>query len=308
MSEMLITGGNGFLGSAFASSALKRGHSVTVIDDFSTSTQGRLPEGVTIIRERVEDAEIKGDFDFIMHLAARPSPDDYVSHPVDTLLSNSVGTLRMAELALRCGCPILYTSSSEVYGNASILPTPESYWGQVSPTGIRSCYDEGKRFSEALLMAFHRDRGLDVRIQRPFNVYGPGIRADGQYGRVIPRFITQALKGEAITVHGDGKQTRSFLYVDDWLRATWKMLESKTLSGTVLNIGSEREVTISRLAEMVREIAASESPIIHLPPREDDPVRRSADISLARRLLEWEPEVPLEQGLSKTVSWFRERL
>ena len=221
MDKMLISGGNGFLGSHLAEKAIKEGLKVTVLDDFSTSNRLNVPAEATIIKARVEDASIQDNFEYIVHLAARPSPEDYINNPVETLMSNSVGTLKLLELAKRGKSRFIYTSSSEVYGNAEILPTPESYYGNVSSCGIRSCYDEGKRYSEALTMAYHRKFGLDTRIQRPFNVYGPRIRPDGLYGRVVPRFIQQALSGDEINVHGDGKQTRSFLYVEDWVDATW---------------------------------------------------------------------------------------
>ncbi len=221
MEKMLIYGGNGFLGSHLSEKAIKEGLKVTILDDFSTSNQVNVPAEATIIQGRVEDASIQDNFEYIIYLAARPSPDGYINNPVETLMSNSVGTLKLLELAGRGKSRYIYTSSSEVYGNAEILPTPESYYGYAISLGIRSCYDEGKRYSEALTMAYHRKFGLDTRIQRPFNVYGPRIRPDGLYGRVVPRFIQQALSGDEINVHGDGKQTRSFLYVEDWVDATW---------------------------------------------------------------------------------------
>jgi UDP-glucuronate decarboxylase len=194
-----------------------------------------------------------------------------------------------------------------VYGNASILPTPETYFGYVNPNGIRSCYDEGKRYSEALIMSYYREYKIDVRIERPFNVYGPGIRPDGLYGRVIPRFILNALKGEDLPIFGDGNQTRSFLFIDDWVDATWKLLKSTEMSGEVVNIGSVTEVTINALAKSIIDLAGSHSKIVHLDAREDDPYRRSADITKIRKQLGWEPKVPLEIGLAKTIKWVREK-
>ena len=223
------------------------------------------------------------------------------------MLSNSVGTLVSLEIARKSNAIYFYTSSSEVYGEASLIPTPESYYGNVNPNGVRSCYDEGKRYSEALIMAYHRQHGLDVRIQRPFNVYGPRIRPDGQYGRVIPRFIMQSVRGEPITIHGDGKQTRSFLFVDDWLAATNAMLELPDLEERVLNIGSEDQVTILQLAEMIKSLTKSRSDIVHLERREDDPTRRSADNHKAKFALDWTPEVSLERGLRKTIEWMKDR-
>lgn len=201
----------------------------------------------------------------------------------------------------------MYTSSSEIYGESSIIPTPENYYGYVNPNGIRSCYDESKRFSEALIMAYYREYGLDIRIQRPFNVYGPRIREDGQYGRVIPRFIFQALKNEPLTVHGDGKQTRSFLYIDDWIDATWQFLDEK-YKGEFLNIGSNHEIAIIDLAKKIVSLTNSKSNIVFLSKREDDPTRRAADLTKSKKLLSWEPKVSLDKGLQKTIEWFKVKL
>lgn len=238
-------------------------------------------------------------------MAARPSPEDYIEHPVDTALSNSLGTYKMLEIARKSNARFIYTSSSEVYGSASIIPTPETYWGYVNPIGIRSCYDESKRFSEALIMAYHRQYKLDTRIQRPFNVYGPGLREDGTYGRVISRFIYQALKGEDLTVFGDGNQTRAFLYISDWIDATIKLIYKDGLEGEVFNIGSDKETKIIDLANMIVKLTDSKSRIKFLPPRPDDPPRRAADITKAREKLDWYPKVPLEDGLRLTINWFK---
>ena len=305
--NLLISGGNGFLGSHIVKKAMESGFEVTVVDDLSTMQTKNLSEKVTLIRKKVEDFKSDAKFDYVLHFAARPSPEDYIIHPVDTILSNSIGTLNMLKIAKNSGAVFLYTSSSEVYGNASILPTPETYFGYVNPNGIRSCYDEGKRYSEALIMSYYREYKIDVRIERPFNVYGSGIRPDGLYGRVIPRFILNALKGEDLPIFGDGNQTRSFLYIDDWVDATWKLLKSTEMSGEVVNIGSVTEVTINALAKSIIDLADSHSKIVHLDAREDDPYRRSADITKIRKLLGWEPKVPLEVGLAKTIEWVREK-
>lgn len=258
-----------------------------------------------LIKDKIENFKTNEKFDYILHLAARPSPEDYMNNPIETLLSNSIGTWNALEIARKSDAIFMYTSSSEIYGNAEVLPIPEEYWGKVNPIGVRSCYDEGKRFSEALTMAYYREYGLDVRIQRPFNVYGPRLREDGNYGRVISRFIYQALRGEDITVFGDGKQTRAFLYVTDWVEATKKLLFSKGIKGIVLNIGSDKEVKIIELARMIINLTKSKSNIKFLPPRPDDPSRRAADITKAKKLLNWEPKVSLEEGLRKTIDWFR---
>lgn len=305
--KMLISGGNGFLGSHIVKKAISNGIDVTVVDDMSTMNTDNLGAEVTLIKRKIENFKTDEKFDFVLHFAARPSPEDYIKHPVETILSNSVGTMNMLNIARQSDAVFLYTSSSEVYGNASVLPTPETYFGYVNPNGIRSCYDEGKRYSEALIMAYHREYNIDVRIERPFNVYGPGIRPDGLYGRVIPRFILSALKGDDITIFGDGGQTRSFLYIDDWLNATWKLLNNPSLSGEILNVGSVSEITINSLANTIIDLTGSHSRIVHLDPREDDPFRRSADITKIRKRLGWEPKISLNEGLDKTIQWIREK-
>ncbi|MGC8581997.1 MAG: NAD-dependent epimerase/dehydratase family protein [Thermoplasmata archaeon] len=308
VNKMLISGGNGFLGSYLAEYAVKKGFEVTVVDDFSTSKERNVPQEVKLIREKIENFETSEAFDYVVHLAARPSPEDYINNPIDTLLSNSLGTLKTLEIARKGNSTYMYTSSSEIYGDADVLPTPETYYGWVNSTGIRSCYDEGKRFSEALIMAYHRQYKLNTRIQRPFNVYGPRIREDGFYGRVIPRFILQALKNDPLTVHGDGMQTRSFLYVSDWLDASWKLLTYDGLNGEFMNIGATSEITILELATKIISLTDSKSSIVHMPAREDDPRRRSADITKAKKLLKWQPETDLSKGLESTIKWMRSRL
>ena len=303
--SILIFGGNGFLGSHLADFALKNGFKVTVIDDLSTMERLNIQNGVKFTKAKVENYMDEEDYKYIVHLAARPSPEDYIDHPLDTLSSNSWGTQNALDIARKSGAIFMYTSSSEVYGNASIIPTPETYYGYVNPNGIRSCYDEGKRFSEALIMSYHRYYHIDTRIQRPFNVYGPRIREDGQYGRVIPRFVKAALNDEDITIFGDGRQTRSFLYIDDWLTATWKFLTTEGLSGTVLNIGATKEISINDLAAKILELTQSKSKIVYKPSRVDDPARRSADINLAKKLIGFEPSVDLDKGLLRTISWFK---
>ncbi|ACR41285.1 NAD-dependent epimerase/dehydratase family protein [Saccharolobus islandicus] len=302
--KFLISGGAGFLGSHLIEN-LANEHEITIVDDLSTTKYIQLPKNVKLIKDKIENFKTNEKFDYILHLAARPSPEDYMNNPIETLLSNSIGTWNALEIARKSDAIFMYTSSSEIYGNAEVLPIPEEYWGKVNPIGVRSCYDEGKRFSEALTMAYYREYGLDVRIQRPFNVYGPRLREDGNYGRVISRFIYQALRGEDITVFGDGKQTRAFLYVTDWVEATKKLLFSKGIKGIVLNIGSDKEVKIIELARMIINLTKSKSNIKFLPPRPDDPSRRAADITKAKKLLNWEPKVSLEEGLRKTIDWFR---
>ena len=307
MEKILISGGNGFLGSYLVEKAIGNGMEVTVIDDFSTYESLNIPSNIRIIREKVENVNIKDKFDYVVHLAARPSPEDYISNPVETLMSNSIGTMKLLETANLFKSRFVYTSSSEVYGNASIIPTHEEYYGYVNPNGIRSCYDESKRFSEALIMSYERAYGLDVRIQRPFNVYGPRIRADGFYGRVIPRFIMQALENKPLTVHGDGMQTRSFLYISDWLEATWKLITIKEPRYRVINIGSDKEISITELAKLIKSITNSNSEITHIEKREDDPQRRAAYIKKANEMLEFKPRIELKEGLVKTAEWFKSK-
>lgn len=305
--KIIISGGNGFLGSFLTEKAVSEKFLVTVVDDLSTSKGVNVPDQTKFVKGKIENYETDEKFDYVVHLAARPSPEDYINHPVDTIMSNSLGTLKMLEIARKSDAIFMYTSSSEIYGEASVIPTPENYYGYVNPNGIRSCYDESKRFSEALIMAYYREYGLDVRIQRPFNVYGPRIREDGQYGRVIPRFIVQALKNQPLTVHGDGKQTRAFLYIDDWIKATWKFLTGN-YKGEVINVGSDKEITILELAEKIISLTNSKSKIVFLPKREDDPTRRAADLTKAKNLLKWEPKTALDNGLRKTIEWFRVRI
>ncbi len=302
----LISGGNGFLGSHLVDKLIDKGFDVTVVDDFSTSKKRNLPKEATLIKKRIEDYKTNKKYDLVIHLAARPSPEDYISKPVSTISSNSLGTYKMLEIAKKSNATFMYTSSSEVYGDASIIPTNEDYFGNVNPNGIRSCYDESKRFSEALIMAYNRQYGLDVHIQRPFNVYGPRIREDGLYGRVVPRFIMQSLNNKPITIHGSGKQTRSFLYISDWVDASWNFINIKKPKYWIINIGSGDEITILELAKKIKRLAKSNSYIKHTKPREEDPKRRAADISRAKEMLKWQPKIKLDEGLANTIKWFKE--
>lgn len=307
MVSILISGGNGFLGSYLCEKALANGFDVTAVDNLSTSKEIQVPKEVHFIRKPVEKFSTAGKFDFVIHLAARPSPDDYTKNPLATIDSNDIGTRNMLEIARRGNSVFMYTSTSEVYGDPKVLPIPETYFGYVNPNGIRSCYDESKRFSEALIKAYERQYGLDVRIQRPFNVYGPRIREDGFYGRVIPRFIDQALRNKPITVHGDGKQTRSYLYISDWIDATWKFMHAQEAKGAVINIGSNDEISVINLAKLIIKTTKSSSSIVHLPPREEDPRRRAADTKKARKLLDWNPKVDLNRGLINTMDWLKSK-
>ncbi len=244
--------------------------------------------------------------DLIMHLASRASPLEFDKFPIEIIRANTLGTMNMLELARKYNARFLFTSTSEVYGDAKVIPTPETYNGNVNPVGIRGCYDESKRCGEALCMAYLRQYNLDVRIARIFNTYGPRMRADGVYGRVIPRFITQALKNEPITIFGDGKQTRSFCYVTDQIEGLLRLAWFDECKGEVVNIGNPNEITILKLAEIIKEIANSDSEIKFCSPMPDDPRRRCPDITKAKTLLNWMPKIELEEGLRKTVEWFKE--
>jgi UDP-glucuronate decarboxylase len=242
---------------------------------------------------------------FIFHLASHPSPEEYQEHPVETIVGNSQGTLNMLEVAKKNHAALLFASSSEVYGDAQVVPTPETYWGNVNPIGPRSCYDEGKRFTEALCMAYHRAYGLDVRLVRIFNTYGPRLRADGLYARALSRFIKQALSGSDLTVYGRGDQTRSFCYITDTARALLLASTKDEMKAQVLNVGNPEEISILSLANAVIKAVGSHSKITYRKRPVDDPQRRCPDISRARALLSWAPRVSLEQGLSNTVKWLR---
>lgn len=264
-----------------------------------------LRKGFKITEQDICLLEDGGQWDLIFHLASRTAPEEYQAHPIDTLRANSLGTLNVAEFSRKRGIPLIYTSTSEIYGEATVIPTPESHWGHVNPVGLRSCYDASKRFSEALLMAYHRQHGLDVRIVRIFNTYGPRMRTDGAYARVIPRFISQCLSDENLTIHGDGSQTRSFCYVSDIIKALLKVAECEDLSGEILNLGNPTEISILKLALSIRERTGSHSQMTFTRPREDDPQRRSPDITKAKEKLKWSPLISLDKGLQMTIYWYQ---
>ena len=304
--KVMISGGAGFLGSHLAERLLRMGAEVTVVDNLSTGRIENIEHlmgrpGFRFLEADAAEVDARG-YDYLVHGASIPSPDDYVRRPVETALSNALGLLNF----LRSGRRVLYMSSSEVYGDPQVIPTPESYWGNVNPVGPRSPYDESKRFGEALCMAFSRERGVEARIARIHNTYGPRMDTTGRYARAIPRFIAQALRGEPITIYGDGTQTRSFTYVDDMVEGLVRLMLSD-VEGPV-NLGSEEEVSILELAKLILELTGSRSEIVHLPPFPDDPRRRRPDISRARRELGWEPRTPLREGLSRTVEWFKAEL
>ena len=308
--RVLVTGGSGFIGSWLCDLFVAEGASVTCLDDMSTGILGNISHlrgqpRFKFIRANVASQSSQDlKCDLILHLASHPSPEEYGQHPVESLAANSQGTLNMLEIARANDATLLFTSSSEVYGDAQIVPTPESYWGNANPIGPRSCYDEGKRFGEALCMAYFRQYGVDVRLVRIFNSYGPRLRADGLYARALSRFIMQALSNSDLTVYGNGLQTRSFSYVTDTIRALLLTSVRRGLKAQVLNIGNPNEVSIRQLAETIIKLTSSSSKIVYQSRPVDDPQRRCPDISRAKALLTWTPHVDLEGGLSKTIKWF----
>jgi UDP-glucuronate decarboxylase len=307
--KVLISGGAGFIGSWLTNAMVNSGANVTCLDNLSTGQIRNVANLLGDPRFRLVQGDVVNftsdeKYDYILHLASRASPEDYQLHPIETLLANSLGTYRMLELARKTDSPILYSSSSEVYGDAEVVPTPEDYWGKVNPIGPRSCYDEGKRLGEALLIAYRRQYGLDIRVARIFNSYGPRIRATGSYARVVPRFVQQALAQRPITVYGDGSQTRSFCYVADTVSGLLRLLTNPKAEGEVVNMGAAEETTILNLAKKIRGVTQSKSQIVFQPLPTDDPKRRCPDISKANRLLEWTPTVSLNDGLKRTVAWF----
>ncbi len=241
--------------------------------------------------------------DLIAHLASPASPVGYARYPIETLLVGSIGTYHLLQLARQGGARFLLASTSEIYGDPVVHPQPETYWGNVNPIGPRSMYDEAKRYAEALTVNFAAQHGLDARIVRIFNCYGP--RMDPHDGRIIPNYLTQALRGEPITVYGQGDQTRSYAYVADLVEGLMRLLGRDGLAGQVVNLGNPKEFSALDLAVLVKQLTGTNSPIVHLPPRPEEIARRQPDITRARRLLDWEPAVPLETGLRLTIAWFK---
>jgi UDP-glucuronate decarboxylase len=309
MKRILITGGAGFLGSHLCDRLIGEGDDVVGIDNFFSGSKDNIrhlfndPYFELIRHDVIHPLFI--EVDQIYHLACPASPIHYQHNSIKTVKTNVMGTINMLGLAKRIRARILLSSSSEVYGDAKVHPQQESYWGNVNPIGIRSCYDEGKRVAETLMMDYHRQNGVDVRIVRIFNTYGPRMAVDD--GRVVSNFIVQALKGEPLTVYGDGSQTRSFCYVSDLIEALIKMMNTDGFIGPV-NLGNPGEFTILELAEKVLRLTGSSSRIVHGALPQDDPVRRCPDISLAGEKLGWKPAVSLDEGLVETIPYFRKKL
>ncbi len=308
--RVLVTGGAGFIGSHLCERLLNEGYEVICMDNLFTGQKDNIrhllenPYFEFIRQDVLEDIYV--ECDQIYNLACPASPIHYQYDPIKTIKTSFIGSLHALGLAKRCHARILQASTSEVYGDPEVHPQPETYWGHVNPDGIRSCYDEGKRAAETLFFDYHRQHGVDIKVVRIFNTYGPNMRGDD--GRVVSNFIVQALKGEDITIYGDGSQTRSFCYVDDLVEALIRMMNSRDGFTGPVNLGNPGEFTMLELAKKVIELTGSDSKIIYLPLPSDDPTQRKPVIDLAKKELGWEPTIPLEEGLKKTIDYFRKTL
>jgi len=309
MNRILVTGGAGFLGSHLCDSLLEKGADVVCVDNFFSGSKDNIrhlfsdPYFELIRHDIIHPLFL--EVDKIYHLACPASPIHYQYNAIKTIKTSVMGTINMLGLAKRIKARILLASSSEVYGDPALHPQPESYWGNVNPIGLRGCYDEGKRVAETLMMDYHRQNKVETKIARIFNTYGPRMATND--GRVVSNFIVQALRGENLTLYGDGSQTRSFCYVSDLIQALIKMMEKEDFSEPV-NLGNPTEFTILELAEKIIKLTKSPSKIINKPLPSDDPARRCPDISLAQEKLGWKPKIGFEEGVLKTIEYFRERL
>jgi len=305
MSRILISGGAGFLGSHLAEK-LSLNHDVLIVDNFSTGSRtnlSNLPKTVEVVRHDIT-LPLVVETDIILNFACPASPIQYQKDPVQTLKTNVHGAINMLDLAKRTGALILQSSTSEVYGDPEISPQKETYWGRVNPIGIRSCYDEGKRAAETLFFDYHRQYGVDIRVARIFNTYGPRMALDD--GRVVSNFVIQALKGNDLTIYGDGSQTRSFCFVDDLVEGIVRLMSSKDPSiHQPINLGNPNEFSMLQLAEKVIELTESKSRIVFQGLPSDDPKHRKPDITLAKNLLGWKPSIELDEGLISTIEYFR---
>lgn len=313
MQTVLVAGGSGFIGSHLCKSLLSKDYKVICVDNLVTGDKSNIAplldnENFSFLEKDITKPleEIKADY--IFHLASPASPNkkypkSYINLPLETLLANSMGTYNLLELAKKTGAKFLFTSTSEVYGDPKISPQAEDYFGNVNPNGVRSVYDEAKRFGEAITMSYVRSNGLDARIIRIFNTYGPLMQKDD--GRVVSEFIIQALTNQSLTIYGDGKQTRSFCFVDDMVIGIEKAMFTNGTKGEVINLGNPIEKTMLELAEIIKRITNSSSNIIFESLPQDDPKIRKPDISKAKRLLDWEPKIGIEEGLTKTIQYFK---
>jgi len=310
MPRSLVTGGAGFIGSHLCERLLREGHEVICVDNLLTGAERNLakvhedPRFKFLRHDVTNDLHVAGPLDYVLHFASAASPVDYAKYGIKTLKANALGTHKMLGLAKAKEATFLLASTSEVYGDPEVNPQPESYWGRVNPVGPRSVYDEGKRFAEALAAAYHHEHGLDVKIARIFNTYGPMMRLDD--GRVIPNFLGQAIRGEPLTIHGDGTQTRSFCYADDMIEGVYRFLMSEQHGP--MNLGNPEERTIQEIAKLVQKVTGRKVGIVHKPLPPEDPKVRCPDIQLARKALGWEPKVPLEEGLRRTCTYYVEEM
>lgn len=308
--RILITGGAGFIGSHLCDRLLADGHEVLAMDNLITGSENNIAHlagnrrFMFIYHDVTNYIYVPGPLDAVMHLASPASPADFDRVPIQILKVGSLGTHNALGLALSKKARFLIASTSEVYGDPLVHPQPETYWGNVNPLGVRGVYDEAKRFSEAITMAYHRIHGLDVRIIRIFNTYGPRMRLDD--GRVVPNFVGQALRGEPVTVYGDGSQTRSFCFVSDLVEGMVRLLQSDVLGP--VNVGSPDEITMLEFAKVINRLVGNEAGIVHKPLPVDDPRVRQPDITRARATLGWEPKVTMEEGLARTIDYFRSRI
>ncbi|WP_082702268.1 UDP-glucuronic acid decarboxylase family protein [Pseudacidovorax intermedius] len=308
--RILVTGGAGFLGSHLCDRLLRQGHRVLCADDFSTGRRANLARALRHPRFRLIQHDVREplqvEVDRIFNLACPASPPAYQQDPVRTLETSVLGAMHLLALAKRQGARILQASTSEVYGDPRVHPQTEAYWGHVNPIGPRSCYDEGKRAAETLFTDHHRHRGVDVRIARIFNTYGPRMRPDD--GRVVSNFIVQALRGEPITLYGDGAQTRSFCFVDDLVEGLMRLMDCEDAGAAPVNLGNPGEFRVRDLALQVLQLTGSPSPLVARPLPVDDPLQRRPDIARAQQLLGWQPQVALAAGLQRTIGHFARRL
>jgi dTDP-glucose 4,6-dehydratase len=305
--RILITGGAGFLGSNLCEFMLKEGHEVVAMDNLLTGRAENIAhligqDGFTFLNYDITNfVHVAGPLDYILNFASPASPKDYLIHSIHTMKVGALGTYRCLGLARVKNAKFFLASTSESYGDPLVHPQTEEYWGNVNPIGVRGVYDEAKRFAEAMTMAYHREVGIDTRIIRIFNTYGPKMRLDD--GRAIPNFVSQALSNEDITIYGDGKQTRSICYVDDLVRGIYALMQSDYHEP--VNIGNPSEMSVIELAQKILQISESSSELKYLPPMKDDPKVRRPDITKAKELLGWEPEIDPEVGLRRTIEWFR---
>ena len=308
--RLLLTGSAGFIGSHLTERFLGAGHQVIGVDNYLSGQKRNTARFLGHPNFRFIEADVSagpldvgGQLDWVLHFASPASPPHYQQHPIETLMVGAQGTQHGLELAHRHGAKFFLASTSEVYGDPNVHPQPESYWGHVNPNGVRSCYDEAKRYAEAITFAYHRRHAVDIRVIRIFNTYGPHMRADD--GRVVTNFISQALAGQPLTVYGDGLQTRSFQYVDDLVDGIARLMD--VTYHAPVNLGNPDEYTVLDFARLIRDRIDPSLPIVHAPVPADDPRQRKPDITVAKRLLGWEPRVTLERGLELTIQSFQQR-